>query len=604
MEWVLMAEGIRYSIGLKLSLMVSFILVVSLSLITALVAFLVSQDVRLTAESNNWTINHWSASAAGNTLGAYREKALFLIRGMDLVSQKGTGEDLDALTGRFFRLNPDISCVAFVGSGEGPSGMVLNGRFDPRTDGVSRFRGELSRWLEDRKDDLETTALNKTLLFNTGDSFGFPCLAVFFPLPVEAGFSFSGAGAVFFVPDALEESLAVESGADSSGYIVNAVGEVLFRQSGADEGGDSTAIVRSALAQSGTAMQLTYTNPVGERYYAAFERLPDLEAASVTYISDALIVSRVASAVRRVIIIGAAAFCLSVLFMALYSRTITVPLKALTRGALAIEEGNYTPDLTVKTRDELGVLTGSFIAMGRGIANFERFTNKRVVELARKGLLVRSGEKRTVTVCFTMIRNFKNLTRGMEPQALMDFVNSFLSEIVPCITKTGGLIDKFLTQSGVVVMSVWGAAKAQGNPASDAFNCICGTLMMRNALRRMNLKRISRGEPGMLVKMGCGINTGEAVAGQIGSEERMEYTVIGDTVNLAARIEEPNEVFDTDILVTEHTYKHVARFIKAEEMPSLEVKGKSKPLRVFSVININNYYGPSEMDEVRKLWRI
>lgn len=602
-----MAEGIRYSIGLKLSLMVSCILAVSLSLITALVAFLVSQDVRLTAESNNWTMNHWSAAAAGNTLGAYREKALFLLRGMDLVSQHGTASDLDSLTGRFFRLNPDVSCVAFVGSGEGPGGLVLNGRFDSAAEGVSRFRGEVSRWLEDHNDDLETTASNKTLLFNTGTVFGFPCLAVFFPLPVEDGFSFSGAGAVFFLPDALEASLAAGGGADNAAYIVNSEGELLFGASGSGGESDSTAIVQSTLplfTQSGSSMQLSYVNPLGERYYAAFERLPGLEAASITYIRDAAIVSRIVSAVRRIVVIGALVLFASVLFMALYSRTITVPLKALTKGALAIEDGNYSPDLTVKTRDEIGVLTGSFIAMGKGIANFERFTNKRVVALARKGELVRSGEKRTITVCFTMIRDFKNLTRGMEPKALMDFVNTFLAEIVPCITKTGGLIDKFLTQSGVVVMSVWGAAKAEGNPASDAFNCICSTLMMRNALRRMNLKQISRGQPGILVTMGCGINTGEAVAGQIGSRERMEYTVIGDTVNLAARIEEPNEVFDTDILITETTYKHIAPFIKAEEMPGLTVQGKSQPLRVFSVININNYYGPDTMAEVRKLWRI
>jgi len=227
-----------------------------------------------------------------------------------------------------------------------------------------------------------------------------------------------------------------------------------------------------------------------------------------------------------------------------------------------------------------------------------------VVALARNGKLSRTGEKRTVTVCFAMIQNFRALTHGMDPQRLVDFVNRILAGLVPCVTKTGGLVDKFLTQSGVVVMCLWGAANSSGNPASDAFNCIRSVLKMRNVIRRMNLERFSGGEPGVLIRMGCGINSGEVVVGQMGSEDRMEYTVIGDTVNLAARIEEPNEAFDTDILITENTWKLIGRYLKADEMPSLQVKGKSKPLRVFSVINIKNYHGPSTMEEVRRLWKM
>ena len=170
--------------------------------------------------------------------------------------------------------------------------------------------------------------------------------------------------------------------------------------------------------------------------------------------------------------------------------------------------------------------------------------------------------------------------------------------MVECVEKTNGAVDKFI---GDAVMAHWGTAYTAGSPAEDAFNCVKAALMMRTSLHDLNATR-AKNDPGNPdIRIGCGINSGIVTAGQLGSEQRMEYTVIGDPVNLASRAEALNKPMGTDILITENTWELVGDKFITEEMPSVTVKGKEKPVRIFAVVNMKNVAGPKTMKEVRTL---
>jgi len=156
--------------------------------------------------------------------------------------------------------------------------------------------------------------------------------------------------------------------------------------------------------------------------------------------------------------------------------------------------------------------------------------------------------------------------------------------MVFCVEKTNGIIDKFI---GDAVMAHWGTASTAGSPQKDAFNCVKSALMMRNMLKKMNKNRKEENMGDPPIHIGCGINTGIVTAGQIGSDLRMEYTVIGDPVNLASRVESLNKPLGTDILISENTWNLVRKYFITEEMPPVTVKGKEKPVRLFAVINFN-----------------
>jgi len=171
--------------------------------------------------------------------------------------------------------------------------------------------------------------------------------------------------------------------------------------------------------------------------------------------------------------------------------------------------------------------------------------------------------------------------------------------MVSCVEKTNGVVDKFI---GDAVMAHWGTAYTAGSPRKDAFNCIMAALMMRKALIDLNKDRKKDDPVNPVIRIGCGINTGIVTAGQIGSDLRMEYTVIGDPVNLASRVESLNKPLGTDILITENTWKLVGAKFITEEMPPVTVKGKEKPLRIFAVVNhVDNKKGPFTLAALREL---
>ena len=153
------------------------------------------------------------------------------------------------------------------------------------------------------------------------------------------------------------------------------------------------------------------------------------------------------------------------------------------------------------------------------------------------------GELRPVTVLFSDIRNFTRFAASVDSKALVSQLNEYFSAMVDCVFAHGGTLDKFI---GDAVMAVWGNARSAG-PAGDARNAVACALAMRTELEKLNALWSTSGRPGL--KIGIGLNAGEVVVGNIGSASRMEFTVIGDAVNMAWRLQEYSKLAGTDIVL-------------------------------------------------------
>ena len=183
------------------------------------------------------------------------------------------------------------------------------------------------------------------------------------------------------------------------------------------------------------------------------------------------------------------------------------------------------------------------------------------------------GDKRPVAVLFSDIRGFTALSETMNPDAMATLLTEYFTEMVECVFRHGGMLDKFI---GDAVMAQWGAPL--GNP-DDADRAMQAAIDMMTALHELNLRWKKQGRP--TLEIGIGLNYGEAFAGNIGSERRLEFTVIGDTVNTASRL--CSAAGAGEILLSDEMRKALKSPPKLTKRPAMELRGKSQPVPVYRV---------------------
>lgn len=600
-------QRVKFPIGAKLVIIISILTILSLGIITLLVTWFQGQDVQITAEENNRTVNAQAASAAEKELASLRANSFLLL---DILNTAGSSDVFAKQTAAFyFERNPSVAAVLLTDSRrtDGIERKLLSAPFFISNESEPALVDEFFSQVQDIVRQTEGGVMH---VANASPVFDMPMLVLFYPY-TEKGLNQSLA--VFFSAEKLSDSFG--AGTLQTSCLVNDNGDVLVHpdfnlvKSGANW--SNFSLFDQMIKNGDTNRQVLVTDETGKKIFGSYRRLSLGNLAVLTVADAELLLEPVAETTRRNVYLSVIVLFLTVMFVWFFSKSISKPVKILARAAGQIERGEYELDLKAKTRDELGLLTTSFMQMGKGLAererlkdSFGRFINKEIAELAMKGELALGGETKNTTIFFSDIRSFTAISEKLEPAEVVEFLNEYMTAMVDCVNDTHGVVDKFI---GDAIMAVWGAPTSAGSPEEDALNCIRAAMRMRAALIVFNRGRGGDKKP--IIRIGCGINSGPVVAGQIGSQQRMEYTVIGDAVNLASRTEALNKPMGTDILITEYTYELVKDHVLVEEMPSVTVKGKEKPLKMFAVINMPDETdipgagakGPKTLNQIRQV---
>jgi adenylate cyclase len=291
----------------------------------------------------------------------------------------------------------------------------------------------------------------------------------------------------------------------------------------------------------------------------------------------------------HLVIVTATGLAVSLSGCLLVTRHTTEPLRELTTLVTELNPERYTQRGVPMSADEVGNLMAAVNSMLGGLEErdfikdaFSRYVTRQVSDVVLQGGLELGGELLTATILIADIRDFTSLSERMPPRQVVRVLNRYFTEMVEECMEHGGMIDKFI---GDAMMVVFGAPVRQP-PEQSALHAARAALGMLGRLDGLNRSLIADGLPAL--RIGMGIHTGEAIAGNIGAPQRLDYTLIGDVVNTVARIESVCKEVGADILVSEATRLLLGERARVGEARVVQLKGKAQPTPVYPLLALDS----------------
>lgn len=291
---------------------------------------------------------------------------------------------------------------------------------------------------------------------------------------------------------------------------------------------------------------------------------------------------------RKLLIYGIAAFFISIflgiIFAYFLSKYISSSLSSLSKTVKTLTQGDLSVRSHLQTRDEFHNLSTAINNMAKGLEErdklklgFSRYVSEHVLEeiIHLDKPVTLEGEKKNITVLFSSIHGFSTIAEKLSPEKVLDLLNEYLREMTQVIFQYGGTLDKFIG-SGLMVEF--------GAPLDDTlqeFHAVLAAIQMQVRLDTLRKKWAREGRD--LFSVGIGIHTGPAILGTVGSEKRMEYTAIGDTVNVASRLEKLTKELNRPILISKTVYDKVKNQVIIESLGKTILPGRVGDIEIYAI---------------------
>ncbi len=575
-------KKIFISLSLKMIAIISAILGVTLLTVTTISLYYFQNDSELRVRENTFNMSRAIARNIEIKFSVLREQALIIAEDM----AAGRDSSMSSAGRRIFSTSEELLAVALAEKKKNTLEARIS--INPGIQELQTFsKANILKAVKEEAPMFEQTFAGREDIHNSSPLFQEMVSCISFPFPSK-GKQDSSSQKIIIAYIAINEFKDIFTVSDlTTTYFINSSNDIILHPDRSlidvNTNLSSYVFIQRMNKINQNNGQIIYTELDGREYISSFQKISFAGISVITTADKDKAFQMIYKLQRQDRYMAAIILCLAILIVYLFSNAMIRPIQILASATKKIEKGDFNIRLRPAANDEVGQLTKAFVSMGRGLAERERiknvfgkFMNKNIVNMLTKKEIKLGGERKTAVIFFSDIRSFTSISERMEPEQIVDFLNEYMTRMVACVDKTGGIVDKFI---GDAIMAIWGTPVAGEHDTENAINA---ALLMRKALIEFNKGRGTKEKP--IIRIGCGINTGSILAGQIGSMDRMEYTVIGDAVNLASRIESLNKTFGTDILISEASMKLAGDKFKVKAMKKIRVKGKKDYQQVYAVL--------------------
>ncbi len=316
-----------------------------------------------------------------------------------------------------------------------------------------------------------------------------------------------------------------------------------------------------------------------EDWLINFKSIDVLDWYVVTEIPRADLTRRALTIVNKMLLFSLLAFLVMILLIYLVTRRVSRPLIQISKETKRLKNFDLEGIRPVSSNiAEIELVSGSLLSSVGALKAFRSYLPaelvRQLVEQGKGGEL--GGEQFEITIFFSDIADFATVSEGLDPKHLMIQLSEYFEVVTQIIMANEGTVDKYIGDS---VMAFWGAPSAVSEAAMKACHV---ALEAQKDIEKLNSRWVTEGKPRFNTRIG--LHTGEAIIGNVGSSERMNYSAIGDSVNLASRLEGLNKDYDTQIIISEATWLQVHDRFECRPLDEVLVKGKTKPVKVFELV--------------------
>lgn len=428
-----------------------------------------------------------------------------------------------------------------------------------------------------------------TVLFNASPGFVTPILGMAIPWR-NAGKNYS----LLVYIDSIEFIKTFQGQGINTTYLVNEEGEILAHLDTklVIEGSNlsNVPIVKSMLESKIDNRQIKYNDEKNKEILGSFKKLWNYGLGIISVVEADLVFEAVYNIQRRNLIMLFIIINISVVIVFIFSRTISNPIKLLVEATKEVEQGNFNVTIKPVSGDEVGVLTHSFRSMAEGLEEREKvksilgsMIDPTVVQEAMKDMAaLKRGKEDEITAFFSDVAGFSTISEQLTSVDLASLLNEYLSSMTIILKQHEGVLDKYI---GDAIVAIFNAPVHIENHSLKAARASLEMVSKLDELRKYWTKNNLYSKEAQEMDARIGLNTGPAKVGFMGTDDLASYTMMGDTVNLAARLEAAGKDYGVSILVSETVNERIVSEMFTRELDLVRVKGKNEPVKLYELID-------------------